>query len=62
MLNWHWRDKDSPTLWPAHLVQWWSSLLQGSWSNWFQSPQILVWLESAILFTVIAAWIIPLFK
>ncbi|AFZ11422.1 hypothetical protein Cri9333_0454 [Crinalium epipsammum PCC 9333] len=41
---------------------WWSSLLQGSRENWFQSPQILVWLESAILFTVIAAWIIPLFK
>ncbi|HEY9695363.1 MAG TPA: cytochrome b/b6 domain-containing protein [Oculatellaceae cyanobacterium] len=62
MLNWRWRDKDSPTLWPAHLARWWSSLLQGSRENWFQSPQILVWLESAILFAVIAAWIIPLFK
>ena len=62
MLNWRWRDKDSPTLWTAHLVQWWSSLLQGSRENWFQSQHILLWLESAILFTIIAAWIIPLFK
>lgn len=62
MLNWQFRDKDSPSLWAAHLSQWWLSLQQGSWSNWFPSSRTLMWLEMAILFSIIAAWIIPLFK
>ena len=62
MLNWQFRDKDSPALWSVHLSQWWLSLRQGSCSNWFQSPPTLVLLEIAILFSIIAAWIIPLFK
>lgn len=62
MLNWQFRDKDSPTLWSVHLSQWWLGLRKGSWSNWFQSPRILVLLEIAILLSIIAAWVIPLFK
>ena len=62
MLHWEFRDKDSPKLWSAHLSQWWSSLKKGSWANWFQKPRTLVVLEMAILLSIIAAWIIPLFK
>lgn len=62
MLNWQFRDKDSPKLWSSHLSQWWTSLQKGSWSAWFQSPRILVVLEMAILLSMVAAWIIPLFK
>lgn len=62
MLNWQFRDEDSPKRWSAHLSQWWSSLRKGSWSTGFPSPRTLVVLEMAILLSIIAAWIIPLFK
>ncbi|PPS45921.1 cytochrome b/b6 domain-containing protein [Chroococcidiopsis sp. TS-821] len=62
MLNWRFRDKDSPRLWANHLTQWWSSVQRGSWSNWFPSASILTILEWAILVSIAAAWIIPLFK
>lgn len=62
MLNWKFRDKDSPKFWSAHFSQWWSNFRKGSWSNWFQSPRILVVLEIAILLSIIAAWVVPLFK
>lgn len=61
MLNWQFHDQDSPALWSTYLSQLWLSLQQGSWSNWFRSSH-LVLLEMVILFTIIAAWIIPLFK
>lgn len=62
MLNWQFRDQDSPKLWPTHLAQWWTSLRNGAWSTWFQSPRILVVLEMTILLSIIAAWIIPLLQ
>jgi len=62
ILHWQFRDKDSPALWFVHLSQWWLSLRQGSWSNWFKPSGILVLLEVAILFSIISAWVIPLFK
>jgi len=62
MLNWKFREKDSPARWSVHLSQWWLSFRRGSWSNWFQSSRTLVLLEMTILFSMIAAWIIPLFK
>jgi hypothetical protein len=62
MLDWQFRDKDSPSLWSTHISQWWSSRRQGSWSNWFRSSHSLLMLEIAILISIIAAWIIPLFK
>ncbi len=62
MLNWKFRDKDNPKLWSAHLSQWWFSFQKGFWLNWFQSPYILVVLEIAILLSIIAAWVLPLFK
>ncbi|MGI0483826.1 cytochrome b/b6 domain-containing protein [Pantanalinema rosaneae CENA516] len=60
MLNWQFRDQDSPKLWSNHLSQWWTRFQKGSWSTWFQSPRILVVLEMAILLSLVAAWIIPL--
>lgn len=62
MLNWNFHDRDSPALWRAHLSQWWLSRRRGAWPNWFQSAGRLAWLEIAILLSIIAAWIIPLFK
>lgn len=62
MLSWQFRDKDSPKLWVVHLSQWWDNLCKSSWSKWFQSPRILVVLEIAILLSIAAAWIVPLFK
>lgn len=62
MLNWRFRDQDSPRLWSTHLTQWWSSVQQGSWLNWFPSASILTILEWAILISIAAAWIFPLFK
>jgi hypothetical protein len=62
MLNWQFREQDSPTFWSSHISQWWLSLKQGSWSSWFKSLRTLVGLEIAILISIVAAWIIPLFK
>ncbi|MUL35180.1 cytochrome b/b6 domain-containing protein [Gloeocapsopsis dulcis] len=61
MLNWRFRDNDSPKLWSVHLAQWWLSFQQGSWSNWFPSASILIVLELTILISIAAAWIISLF-
>lgn len=60
MLSWQFRDKDSPTLWFAHISQWWSRFRQGSWSNWFKPVSALIVLEFAILISLAAAWIVPL--
>lgn len=62
MLTWQFRDKDRPALWLAHLSQWWSGVRQGSWTRWFQPITATTVLEIAILVSIIAAWIIPLFK
>jgi hypothetical protein len=62
MLTWQFRDKDSPTLWPAHVSQWWSQVQQGAWTNWFQPMTAMIALEILILVSIVAGWIIPLFK
>ncbi|PZO38745.1 MAG: cytochrome B [Shackletoniella antarctica] len=62
MLNWQLRDKDSPAFWSAHAAQWWSGFRQGSWSGWFKPMSELIILEAMILFSIFAAWFIPLFK
>ncbi|HEY9748893.1 MAG TPA: cytochrome b/b6 domain-containing protein [Allocoleopsis sp.] len=62
MLNWRFREQESPTLWSSHISQWWFRVRQGSWSarSFFSHP--LVGLEMIILLSLIAAWVIPLFK
>lgn len=62
MLNWQFRDKDSPSLWPNHLSQWWAGVQQGAWKSWFQPMTAMIALEIAILVSIVTAWIIPLFK
>lgn len=61
MLNWKFREQDSPKLWPSYLSQWRLRVQQGSWVTWF-SPHPLIGLETTILLSLIAAWIISLFK
>jgi hypothetical protein len=62
MLSWQFRDKDRPGLWLAHFSQWWSAVRQGSWTRWFQPITPTIVLEIAILGSLVAAWIMPLFK
>ena len=62
MLTWQFRDKDSPTHWPVQVSQWWAAVQQGSWQGWFQPMTSMIALEIAILVSMVAAWIIPLFK
>lgn len=62
MLNWRFRQKDSPTLWLAHTSSWWSNVRQVSWSKWLQSITVLPLLEFSILMSIAAAWIISLTK
>lgn len=65
MLNWRFREKDSPRLWTTHVASWWSSIRWGSGlSRWqpLQTISTLMLLEFAILMSLTMAWIIPLFK
>jgi len=65
MLNWQFHAKDSPTLWITQISNWWSSIHWSSWSNRLKplpARSTLLLLESFILTSLIAAWIIPLFK
>ncbi|WP_448561419.1 cytochrome b/b6 domain-containing protein [Trichothermofontia sp.] len=62
MLNWQFRDQDSPRWWPSHLSQWWLAIRQGSGFDGFQSPPLLLGLEIALLLSIVAAWIVPLMK
>jgi hypothetical protein len=62
MLHWQFREPDSPKLWANHLSQWWFRPRQGTWSNWLSFSHPLIVLEMAILLSLMAAWVIPLFK
>lgn len=62
MVRWQFRDKDNPKHWSTHVSHWWSRVGQGSWFNGFQSWRVLMVLEAAILMSIVAAWIVPLFK
>jgi len=60
MLNAQFREKDSPALWPAHLVQGWSAVQQGTWIRWFQPLTATIVLVLSLLISWVAAWILPL--
>lgn len=62
MLTWQFREKDSPAHWLQHLSQGWAAAQQGAWATWFQPMTTMMALEIAILVSMVAAWIIPLFK
>lgn len=59
MLEWRYREKDSPRLWAAHLSSWWAGSGWRSWLSRFRSVSVLRLLEAAILLSLVAAWIIP---
>jgi cytochrome b561 len=61
MLNWRCRAKDSPILWSTHISAWWSNL-QLNKGAWVQSAPVLIALEVVVLGSILAAWIISLFK
>ena len=62
MLNWRFYAKDSPVHWSKHIFKWWQNLRLVSVRDWLQSPSILKILETIVLISIAAAWIIPLFK
>jgi len=62
MLTWEFRDKDSPALWSGQLSGWWSDVRQGAWTKWFQPVTTMIALEIAILVSLVAAWLIPVFN
>ena len=70
ILNWRFRKQDDPTLWYAHISKWRSDLRLNRRANWLRfsfreaSPtsSAIVALEVFVLTSLVAAWIIPLFK
>lgn len=65
MLNWHFREKDSPVLWKGHIKQWWLQVRQSRQvdkSSQAPSFSIMTALEIGILASIAAAWVIPLLK
>lgn len=62
ILNWRFRKQDNPTLWCAHISKWRSDLRLNRRANWLRSSSAIVALEVFVLTSLVAAWIIPLFK
>ena len=60
MLNWRFRAKDSPALWSTHVTAWWSWRQSTQLS--LKSTSLLTILEIVVLTSIVAAWIISLFK
>lgn len=62
MLNWRFRAQDNPALWPAQITKWRSNLRLTGSTIWLQSNFAIAALEIAVLSSLVAAWMIPLFK
>lgn len=66
MVNWRFRQQDSPKRWPTHvssyLTKGWSHNWQKFWQNRFQFKSALLLLELFILGSIVAAWAISLAK
>jgi Prokaryotic cytochrome b561 len=60
MLNWRFRAKDNPALWSTNIAAWWSGRRSRQLS--LRSNSLLTVLEMLMLISIMAAWIIPLFK
>ncbi len=60
MINWRFRSKDSPALWSTNIAAWWSWRRSAQLS--LQSISLLTALEIFVLVSIVAAWIISLFK
>ena len=62
ILTWQFRKKDSPALWPAQLSRRWLEIRQGDWIKWWQPMTGLLVLETLILLSLAAAWVISTAK
>jgi hypothetical protein len=62
IIQWRFREQDSPKLWSSQLRQWWLNLSLTNISKWWQSPNLYKVLETIILLAILGAWIIPLFN
>ncbi|PSN16509.1 cytochrome B [filamentous cyanobacterium CCP5] len=62
MVQWRYRTQDSPIRWPQQVAQWWRRYWPRPWSGWWQSRSALIGLEAALLGSILAAWLIPIFK
>jgi hypothetical protein len=62
MLTWHYREKDCPQRWPAHVTQTWVAFRQGAWRHWLSTKTAIGVMEIAILGSLVVAWLLPLFK
>lgn len=55
-------EKDSPRLWPRHLLNWGTYLQSTAWLSWLYGTSTLMIVEKMIFLSLLAAWVIPLFK
>jgi Prokaryotic cytochrome b561 len=62
MFNWRFRQQDHPAWWPNHVSTWLSNLRLNRRLNWLHSNSALIALEVLVLTSLVAAWMIPLFK
>ncbi len=49
MINWQFREKDNPRLWPSHVADWWTQVRSKSWLHWLGLISTLPFLEGLIL-------------
>jgi hypothetical protein len=56
------KERINGALWYAHISEWLSDLRLNRRVNWLQSNSALIALEVFVLMSLVAAWIIPLFK
>jgi hypothetical protein len=62
IIQWRFREQDSPKLWLSQMRQWWLNLSLTDIGKWWQSPNLYKVLETLILLAILGAWIIPLFN
>ncbi|MEO0408379.1 MAG: cytochrome b/b6 domain-containing protein [Cyanobacteria bacterium P01_A01_bin.135] len=62
MLNWRFIEKDHPARWPTHIQAWQTHIRSKPWIHWIGSLTTLAPLESLILVSLAAAWVISFLK
>ncbi|NEQ24929.1 MAG: cytochrome b/b6 domain-containing protein, partial [Microcoleus sp. SIO2G3] len=62
MLNWRWRDRDSPKLWPQQVKRWRQQIRWSAIATWLRPTSALKLLEIFVVASIIAAWVISAFK
>jgi hypothetical protein len=62
MLNWRFRNQDSPALWRTNFTNWRKNLAFTKVKQWLLSFSLLKFLEILILTIIILAWVISIIK